>query len=169
VPSYSSRNFSSVSHLSSKSGYLTNTIYLYLVPETTYFRGGLVTNNNTERSDSASGESKILDVFPDKEKGSARTVSYRKKPYLQNLKVYNGVYPTKASFWKLLLRPFVACLTPVCLWACLLYGTAVSWLAMIATSVSQNFSAPREDFVRLTSNSCLNVSQHILLILLISV
>lgn len=67
-----------------------------------------------------------------------------KKTYLQELKVYNGVNPTRASVLTLLLRPFVACLTPVCLWAGLVYGIAITWLVLIATSVAQLFSAPRK-------------------------
>jgi hypothetical protein len=70
-----------------------------------------------------------------------------KKTYLQELKVYNGIFPTRVSFWSLLLRPFIACLTPVCLWASLLYGAAITWLVLIATSVAQIFSAPRKSFM----------------------
>lgn len=67
----------------------------------------------------------------------------RKKTYLQELKVYNGIRPTRASVGQLLIRPFIACLTPVCLWAGLVYGVAITWLVLLATSVSQLFSAPR--------------------------
>lgn len=65
------------------------------------------------------------------------------KSYLQELRVWNGFYKTKSTFASLLLRPFLACLTPVCLWASLLYGVAITWLVLIATSVAQIFSAPR--------------------------
>lgn len=67
-----------------------------------------------------------------------------KKTYLQELKVYNGVNPTKASVFGLLVRPFIACLTPVCLWAGLVYGVAITWLVLIATAVAQLFSAARK-------------------------
>lgn len=67
-----------------------------------------------------------------------------KKGYVEELAVWNGVYPTRASTMELLIRPFVACLTPVCLWAALLYGVAITWLVLIATSVAQLFSVARE-------------------------
>lgn len=67
-----------------------------------------------------------------------------KKSFWQEMKPYSGIYPTRVSFLNLLLRPFLACFTPVCLWASLLYGVAITWLVLIATSVAQIFSAPRE-------------------------
>ena len=118
------------------------------MPETTYHRfpTQLVTADQEKSTESNGREEEsskdIKDVPPDPE--SLRSVSIKPMSYWQELRVYNGIYPSRASFLTLLIRPFVACLTPVCLWASLLYGVAITWLVLIATSVAQIFSAPRE-------------------------
>lgn len=73
----------------------------------------------------------------------------RKKTYLEELVVFEGIRTTRVSFLTLILRPFIACLTPVCLWAGLVYGVAITWLVLIATAVAQIFSAPRKLTTRL--------------------
>ncbi|EJD04924.1 MFS general substrate transporter [Fomitiporia mediterranea MF3/22] len=120
----------------------------FLAPETTYHRivPGLVP---TAPNESESQKSSKENIDPEKAKTSAteHIISIpQKKSYLQELSVYNGIYPTKASVCNLLLRPFIACLTPVCLWASLLYGVAITWLVLIATSVAQLFSGPPYNF-----------------------
>ncbi|KAH8112106.1 MFS general substrate transporter [Phellopilus nigrolimitatus] len=110
----------------------------FLMPETSYRRGALQPSDSSSR---ASIEKLELEGRED-----ARSVP-RKKGYVEQLAVYNGVYPTKASVATLLLRPFLACLTPVCLWASLLYGVAITWLVLIATSVAQLFSAALSPFI----------------------
>ena len=67
----------------------------------------------------------------------------RRKSYRQELAIFNGIYPTKASILTLASRPFIAWLTPVGLWASLLYGTAVSWPVVLAAAVAQIFATPR--------------------------
>ena len=107
------------------------------VPETMYHRHvqlpGVPKSATSEKDDIEANEN-----------SSTATIPPRKKSYAQELKVYNGVHPTKASVWNLLGRPFVACLTPVCLWAGLVYRVAITWLVLIATAVAQLFSAPRK-------------------------
>jgi len=109
------------------------------VPETTYHRKVITPNISDTGSSEDVNNSKTEKISED-----GPQLIYRKKTYFQELKVYNGVLPTKVSFWNLLLRPFIACITPVCLWAGLLYGVAITWLVLIATSVAQIFSAPRK-------------------------
>ncbi|KAH8112107.1 MFS general substrate transporter [Phellopilus nigrolimitatus] len=110
----------------------------FLMPETSFRRGAL-----QRSSDSTSNAS--IEKLELEGRDVARSVP-RKKGYVEQLAVYNGVYPTKASVATLLLRPFLACLTPVCLWASLLYGVAITWPVLIATSVSQLFSAAPYNF-----------------------
>lgn len=88
----------------------------------------------------------------------------RKKTYLEELVVFEGIRTTRVSFLTLILRPFIACLTPVCLWAGLVYGVAITWLVLIATAVAQIFSAPRKFTTRFMSTEILLFSQLITLV-----
>lgn len=110
-----------------------------IVPETTYHRGAA--KPLPEKSNSAEKfetEKSHVEVHEEP------LPVPRKKTYLEELSIYNGIYPTNVSVWSLLARPFLACLTPVCLWAGLLYGVAITWLVLIATGVAQLFSAARK-------------------------
>ena len=127
------------------------------MPETTYHR----------RNEATTERSSVENIDKDSEKQSIEQreqgfSNYRpqKKSYFEELKIYNGVYPTKASIGALLARPFIACLTPVCLWAGLVYGVAITWLVLIATSVSQLFSAEPYNFT--TAQVGLTYSRYLL-------
>lgn len=111
------------------------------MPETTYTRKLLRPQNTNDsmKSEKASDDAKV-DIEAREDAESIPP----KKTYSQELAVYSGIRKTNASVFTLFMRPFVACLTPVCLWAGLLYGVAITWLVLIATSVAQIFSAPRK-------------------------
>ena len=117
------------------------------MPETTYSRTATLisasVNNNDSGADTKLSDNQIEKSDPESLPTCPSDIP-RMKSFWQDLKVYNGVYPSSASFMTLLVRPFVACVTPVCLWAGLIYGVAITWVVLIATSVSQIFSAPRE-------------------------
>lgn len=109
-----------------------------VVPETTYLRSYAPPSSPISRMDSEVEKAK-MEVQSD-----SVPPAPVKKTYMQELSFYNGIYPTKVSVLTLLARPFIACVTPVTLWAGLLFGIAISWLVVIATSVAQIFSAPRK-------------------------
>lgn len=118
------------------------------MPETTFHRQIIITSGekDSRNNEVSSGMShlKIIQVTALNETQSSNARAGKKRTYFEELKVFRGIFPTKVSFWNLLLRPFIACVTPICLWAGLLYGVAITWLVLIATSVAQIFSAPRE-------------------------
>ncbi|KZS96641.1 MFS general substrate transporter [Sistotremastrum niveocremeum HHB9708] len=126
-------------------------LQVFCMPETTYQRAPIAATSEPLR-DAQSTERKSDDDVrvDDGEKRESPTGSVinsssavpAKKTYLQELSVWNGVYPDTPSVMTLLWRPVIACVTPVCLWAGLLYGVAITWLVLIATSVAQIFSAP---------------------------
>ncbi|THG97134.1 hypothetical protein EW145_g7668, partial [Phellinidium pouzarii] len=125
----------------------------FLMPETSYRRGAPIIPA-AESSEKPSIEKLDAPADVDVEAVRADTSDTRSAPasiprrksYLRSLAVYNGVYPTKASVPTLLLRPLLSLLTPVCLWASLLYGVAITWLVLISTSVAQLFSAAPYNF-----------------------
>ena len=127
------------------------------MPETTFLRSALQlespssidspTHSNKAVVDSKKQMDFSASIY---EKENASSVSPpAQRTYWQSLSPWNGTLPTSVSFTTLLLRPFLACITPVCMWASLLYGVAITWLVLISTSVAQIFSAPREFSVRL--------------------
>ena len=108
------------------------------VPETTYRRD---LSPPSSGSKSTVGDEKKDESIPST---PPERVIPPVESYVSSLRVYNGIYPTQASIFSLLMRPFILIFTPVCLWAGLLYGVAITWLVLIATSVAQIFSAPRK-------------------------
>ncbi|KAL5478934.1 hypothetical protein ACEPAI_2221 [Sanghuangporus weigelae] len=122
-------------------------LQFFLVPETTYHREVLPNLSRTQTGSMEKGSTEKVGSEKRVEEAREDVISVpRKKTYLEELSVYNGVYPTKASVPALLVRPFISCLTPVSLWADLIYGVAITWLVLIATSVAQLFSAPPYNF-----------------------
>ncbi|KAL5525242.1 hypothetical protein ACEPAF_9111 [Sanghuangporus sanghuang] len=122
-------------------------LQFFLVPETTYHRKVVPNLGGKKTGSMDKGSTEKVDSEKRVEEAREDAISVpHKKTYLEELSVYNGVYPTKASVPALLVRPFIACLTPVCLWAGLIYGVAITWLVLIATSVAQLFSAPPYNF-----------------------
>ena len=121
------------------------------VPETTYHRES-VTIADFERRGATdirvtekNGEKiEHIESKTQRPPSSITSGQPKRKSYVEELAIFNGIYPSSASVLQLLIRPFAACLTPVCLWASLLYGVAITWLVLIATAVAQIFSAPRE-------------------------
>ena len=100
-------------------------------------------SNNETGLKAVDPEKQIVEVHDDVDASSVP----QRKSFFEDFAPWSGiVYPTRASVASLLVRPFLACLTPVCLWAGLIYGVAITWLVLIATSVAQLFSASRELF-----------------------
>ncbi|KAL5498209.1 hypothetical protein ACEPAH_2339 [Sanghuangporus vaninii] len=122
-------------------------LQFFLVPETTYHRKIIPNPSGKKTGSIDKGSTEKVDSEKRVEEAREDAISVpSKKTYLEELSIYNGIYPTKASVPALLIRPFIACLTPVCLWAGLIYGVAITWLVLIATSVAQLFSAPPYNF-----------------------
>ena len=67
--------------------------------------------------------------------------SVPKKTYLQELKPW-GTSDANVSFVKTLLRPFVLYTYPTVLWACFVYGLALSYNVILGATVAQMFTPP---------------------------
>lgn len=120
------------------------------MPETSYQRNPVTPKKDDVMSQKSGDEEKPeVDVKEEAKEEASPIHIPRKKTYLEELVVFEGIRTTRVSFLTLILRPFIACLTPVCLWAGLVYGVAITWLVLIATAVAQIFSAPRKLTTRL--------------------
>ncbi|KLO08371.1 putative cycloheximide resistance protein [Schizopora paradoxa] len=129
-------------------------LQVFLMPETTYHRHlNLPTihpNNGRVESGSEDFEKKgdaelVSEVrSSDAPQPLESSSKHSLKAYLESLAIFNQdviAGSDKSSFGYLLVRPFVACLTPVCFWASLLYGFGITWLTVLAICVAQIFSA----------------------------
>jgi len=125
------------------------------MPETTYHRHSFQPSTEIRQvqveSSSEDLEKKNEDIKTASRVDSSGTsqpqVHYaepRRKSFFKGLAIFNHdviAGADKSSFAYLLVRPFIACLTPVCFWASLLYGFGVTWLEVVAFTVSQIFEA----------------------------
>lgn len=126
------------------------------MPETSYQRNPVIPKKDDVMSQKSGDEEKHeVDVKEEAKEEASPIPIPRKKTYLEELVVFEGIRTTRVSFLTLILRPFIACLTPVCLWAGLVYGVAITWLVLIATAVAQIFSAPRKFTIHLMSTEIL--------------
>lgn len=126
------------------------------MPETSYQRNPVIPKKDDVMSQKSGDEEKHeVDVKEEAKEEASPIPIPRKKTYLEELVVFEGIRTTRVSFLTLILRPFIACLTPVCLWAGLVYGVAITWLVLIATAVAQIFSAPRKFTTHLMSTEIL--------------
>jgi hypothetical protein len=66
-------------------------------------------------------------------------------PYVKTLMPWSG-YCNHVSFWRTFIRPFVVLMSPVVMWATLLFTICISWLVLISITLSQIFSAPPYNF-----------------------
>lgn len=115
------------------------------MPETSYQRNPIVPKKDDVASRKSGDEEKPdVDTKEEVKEEALPHPIPRKKTYIEELVIFEGIRPTRVSFLTLILRPFIACLTPVCLWAGLVYGVAITWLVLISTAVAQIFSAPRK-------------------------
>ncbi len=134
------------------------------MPETTYHRISLRSSTETGHlrvgSESQDLEKKVdIEVYRVDSLGALQpqltAAEPRRKTFLEGLAIFNHdviAGADKSSFAYLLVRPFIACLTPVCFWASLLYGFGVTWLEVVAFAVSQIFEARRESLSSLADH-----------------
>ncbi|GAA5890993.1 hypothetical protein JCM6882_008876 [Rhodosporidiobolus microsporus] len=65
--------------------------------------------------------------------------SLKQKTFVQEMKLYNGIFERERSFLGLLLEPFKMAISPVVLFAVALYGLAITFLVLVATGSAQIF------------------------------
>jgi len=115
----------------------------FFQPETNYIR-------KTNLPSSVAQYQKI-----DHEKGSATDFGHLenaqpsygpKKTFWQEAAIFSRVWPTRSSFPMLVLQPFFVLLTPGLIYGGLVYGLAITWLVVLATSFAILFAGPPYNF-----------------------
>jgi hypothetical protein len=119
-------------------------LVIFFMPESAFVRRDAI---NIDTSD------KIIELDePEKqtavqiEKQQTTVVSAEPmQSYSKEILPWNG-YWDRVSFWRTLLRPFFMIVSPIVMWATLLFTICISWLVLISITLSQIFSAPPYNF-----------------------
>ena len=121
-------------------------LIIFFMPESAYHRRDVInidTSAKNVESDAVEKE-KSAERFEDYAVQSSVS-SEAAYPYVKTLMPWSG-YWDHVSFWRTFLRPFVVIMSPVVMWATLLFTICVSWLVLISITLSQIFSAPPYSF-----------------------
>jgi hypothetical protein len=121
-------------------------LVFFFMPESAYHRHNVInidTSSKTVETDAMEKE-KAIERIED-HAIQASVSSERADPYVKTLMPWSG-YWDHVSFWRTFLRPFVVIMSPVVMWATLLFTICISWLVLISITLSQIFSAPPYSF-----------------------
>ncbi|CAN9158753.1 unnamed protein product [Alternaria alternata] len=121
-------------------------LVFFFMPESAYHRHNVInidTSSKTVETDTMEKE-KAIERIED-HAIQASVSSERADPYVKTLMPWSG-YWDHVSFWRTFLRPFVVIMSPVVMWATLLFTICISWLVLISITLSQIFSAPPYSF-----------------------
>jgi hypothetical protein len=116
------------------------------MPESAYHRHDVINIDTSSKTVETDGMEKEKAV--ERVEGHAVYPSVSSEtadPYVETLKPWSG-YWDHVSFWRTFLRPFVVFMSPVVMWATLLFTICISWLVLISITLSQIFSAPPYSF-----------------------
>lgn len=121
-------------------------LVFFFMPESAYVRHGAInidTSDKTVEVEETEKDNKTMQIEDRPAVGS--TSSEPRISYTKELTPWNGYWDT-VSFWRTLIRPFFVMLSPIVMWATLLFTICISWLVLISITLSQIFSAPPYNF-----------------------
>jgi hypothetical protein len=119
-------------------------LVIFFMPETAFLRQGTI-NIDTSGRNVDIGVAKKESIEHIEERQAVSDTTALKASYTRELLPWSG-YWDHVSFWRTLLRPFVMILSPIVMWATLLFTVCISWLVLISITLSQIFSAPPYNF-----------------------
>jgi hypothetical protein len=119
-------------------------LVIFFMPETAFVRHGVLNIDTSDKAvDIGKSEKETMEQI--EERATTTSVSEPRVSYVTELLPWSGYWDT-VSFWRTLLRPFVMILSPIVVWATLLFTVCISWLVLISITLSQIFSAPPYNF-----------------------
>ncbi|KAH5584975.1 hypothetical protein HBI24_090490 [Parastagonospora nodorum] len=119
-------------------------LVIFFMPESAFARRGAL-NIDTSDKTLDIGKSEKENVENIEEQHAISVSSEPKWSYTKELLPWAG-YWDHVSFWRTLLRPFFMIVSPIVMWATLLFTICISWLVLISITLSQIFSAPPYNF-----------------------
>lgn len=119
-------------------------LVIFFMPESAFARRGAL-NIDTSDKTLDIGKSEKESVENIEEQHTTSETTETRKSYARELLPWSG-YFDHVSFWRTLLRPFFMIVSPIVMWATLLFTICISWLVLISITLSQIFSAPPYNF-----------------------
>jgi hypothetical protein len=121
-------------------------LVIFFMPESVFQRRDVINIDTSAKNIESDAAEKEKSVERVEDHAIQPSVSLEPEyPYVTTLMPWSG-YWDHVSFWRTLLRPFVVIISPVVMWATLLFTICVSWLVLISITLSQIFSAPPYSF-----------------------
>ena len=122
-------------------------LVIFFMPESAYVRHDAI---NIDTSDKAveveeAEKEKTMQIENRPAPVSTTPSLEPRRSYVRELTPWSGYWDT-VSFWRTLVRPFLLGLSPIVMWATLLFTICISWLVLISITLSQIFSAPPYNF-----------------------
>lgn len=137
---------------------LQTLLVFFFMPESAYHRADILNTDTTSHENLADTAKEVKAEhfeFSEKEHGSQDSVSSPEagRPQRQGsnwispreLLPWSGYSHNVNLFW-ITIRPFKLILSPAVTWGTILFMTCISWLVLIAVTMSQIFSAPPYNF-----------------------
>jgi hypothetical protein len=119
-------------------------LVIFFMPESAFPRRGVI-NIDTSGKTVEVGVSEKEKVEQIEERPAPSGTTAFRTSYTRGLLPWSG-YWDHVSFWRTMLRPFFMILSPIVMWATLLFTVCISWLVLISITLSQIFSAPPYNF-----------------------
>jgi hypothetical protein len=119
-------------------------LVIFFMPESAFVRRDTINIDTSDKTVELDEPEKQTAVQIEKHQTSVGT-SEAKQSYSKEILPWNG-YWDNVSFWRTLLRPFFMIVSPIVMWATLLFTICISWLVLISITLSQIFSAPPYNF-----------------------
>jgi len=119
-------------------------LVIFFMPESAFARQGVLNIDTSDRT-VAVGKSEKETVEQLEDRPRTTSISEPRMSYVKELMPWSG-YWDHVSFWRTLLRPFFMIVSPIVMWATLLFTICISWLVLISITLSQIFSAPPYNF-----------------------
>jgi ABC-type multidrug transport system fused ATPase/permease subunit len=135
-------------------------LVIFFMPESAFARRGALNIDTSDKTlDIGKSEKETIESIQEQHTTSGSGTLDLKKSYARELLPWSG-YFDHVSFWRTLLRPFFMIVSPIVLWATLLFTICISWLVLISITLSQIFSAPPYNF-SVSSVGATNVSSFV--------
>ncbi|KAK4701109.1 hypothetical protein P7C70_g5130, partial [Phenoliferia sp. Uapishka_3] len=123
-------------------------LQFWLMPETTFVRQSIPVLSSPEGSATGSEENKEKPPSPEHvefESGRGSDM-ISARGFAAGLKPWSGIYKTRSNPLTLFMRPLLMLFTPLVFWGGILYGMAITYLVVLAVSISVIFAYPPYNF-----------------------
>lgn len=120
-------------------------LVIFFMPESAYHRHDVINIDTSDKTVEIEEPEKEKTVQIENRPATGTTSSEPRISYTKELAPWSG-YFDHVSFWRTFIRPFVLILSPIVMWATLLFTICISWLVLISITLSQIFSAPPYNF-----------------------